>query len=271
MLTKNEIKTVRTILEEIYNNYHSPAFTMNDPVHWLYSYHSVEDREIVGLISALFAFGSAPVFNRKIKEILSLWQSPSQELLQWGHDEFITALMAFRYRFVSGETVANFLYGLQRLVKEYSSIGSCFSRYYKRSSGNLWFTFQSFTDELRKFADDPLPFLVPNPDRDSACKRLCLYLRWMVRKDEIDAGCWDFIEPKQLIVPLDTHIYQWAMMLRLIPPRSINAKTAMLITEAFGQICPDDPLRYDFSLCQTGMLGLKDRIIYDTFEKINCR
>ncbi len=90
-------------------------------------------------------------------------------------------------------------------------------------------------------------------------------------KDDIDIGCWNFIEPKQLIVPLDTHIYQWAVMLRLIQSRSPNAKTAMLITDAFRQICPDDPLRYDFSLCQTGMLGLKNKIIYDTFTKINHR
>ncbi|HOV32255.1 MAG TPA: TIGR02757 family protein [Candidatus Hydrogenedens sp.] len=269
MLTKDEIKSVKRILEKIYKEYHSSKFAVNDPVQWLYSYQSVEDKEIVGLISALFAFGSAKVFNRKIQGILSLWQSPSRELPQWSYDEFLTAMKGFRYRFVSGETVANFFYGLRRIIEEYSSVGSCFSNHYEQNSEVLWSAFQSFTDELRKFADDPLPFLVPNPKSGGACKRLCLYLRWMVRKDKIDVGCWNFIEPKQLIVPLDTHIYQWAIMLGLIQPRSMNARTAMLITEAFQQICPDDPLRYDFSLCQTGMLGLKDKIIYDTFGIIN--
>lgn len=271
MLTKDEIKSVKRILEKIYKEYHSPKFAVNDPIHWLYSYHSVKDKEIVGLISALFAFGSAQVFNRKIQEILSLWQSPSQELPQWSYDEFLTVMKGFRYRFVSGETAANFFYGLRRMIEEYSSVGSCFLKHYEQGYGDLWTAFQTFTDDLRKFADNQLPFLVPNPKSGGACKRLCLYLRWMVRKDDIDIGCWNFIEPKQLIVPLDTHIYQWAVMLRLIQSRSPNAKTAMLITDAFRQICPDDPLRYDFSLCQTGMLGLKNKIIYDTFAKINHR
>ncbi|MGC8738016.1 MAG: TIGR02757 family protein [Candidatus Hydrogenedens sp.] len=263
MITKNKILKIRNIFDRVYTRYHHKQFALNDPVHWIYSYPNNEDKEIIGLISALFAFGNAKSFNSKIKKIISLWHSPSKELLNWSYSDFQLSLAGFQHRFVSGGTVANFLYGLRRIREEYGTIGFCMLQHYKQSSGNLWHTLQSITDELRKLAECPLHFLVPMPNNGGACKRLWLYLRWMVRRDEIDVGCWDFIRPSQLIIPLDTHIYQWAISLRLISPRSLNAKTAMLLTEIFRQICPEDPLRYDFSLCQAGMLGMRDKILYD--------
>lgn len=263
MITKNKIETTRYIFEKVYSQYHHKQFTMNDPVQWIYSHHKREDMEIVGLISALLAFGNAKSFNNKIKKIVSLWHFPSKELLNWSRKDFQSALEGFQHRFVSGNIIANFLYGLRRILEEYGTIGLCVLNHYKNSPENLWHALQSFTDELRKLANCPLHFLVPMPNNGGACKRLWLYLRWMVRKDEIDVGCWRFIKPYQLIIPLDTHIYQWALSLRLISVCSLNAKTAMILTEVFRQICPEDPLRYDFSLCQAGMLGMRDKILYD--------
>ncbi len=263
MINKSKIETARYIFEKVYSQYHHKKFAMNDPVQWIYSYPNKKDKEIVGLISALLAFGNAKSFNNKIKKVISLWRYPSKELLNWSKKDFQWALAGFQHRFVHGKIVANFLYGLRRTLEEYGTISFCILNHYKKSSGNLWYTLQSFTDELRKLADCPLHFLVPMPNNGGACKRLWLYLRWMVRKDEIDLGCWEFIKPQQLIIPLDTHIYQWAVSLRLISDRSLNAKTAMILTEIFRQICPEDPLRYDFSLCQAGMLGMRDKILYD--------
>jgi len=263
MITKNKIETTRYIFEKVYSQYHHRRFAMNDPIQWIYSYPDKEDMEIVGLVSALLAFGNAKSFNSKIKKIISLWRSPSKELLNWSRKDFQGVLAGFQHRFVNGKTVANFLYGLRRILGEYGTIGFCILNHYEKSSGNLWNTLQKFTDELRRLADSPLYFLVPMPNKGGACKRFWLYLRWMVRKDEIDVGCWNFIKPYQLIIPLDTHIYQWAVSLRLISVRSRNAKTAMVLTEIFRKICPEDPLRYDFSLCQAGMLGMRDKILYD--------
>jgi len=159
------------------------------------------------------------------------------------------------------------LYGIRKILEEYNTIGSCMLKHYKRCSGNLWSALKGFTDELRTLAGSPLHFLLPYPEKGSSCKRLWLYFRWMVRKDEIDIGCWNFVKPAQLIIPLDTHVYQWAVSLRLISPAPLHAKTAMKLTKIFRKICAEDPLRYDFSLCQAGMLGMREKILYD--EGIN--
>ncbi len=267
MIAKEKIKTAQQIFEKVYAEYHHRKYTVNDPVHWLYSFPDKGDKEVVGLISALLAFGNAKAFNNKIAWILSLWRFPSKELMNWSRNDFVSTLIDFRHRFVSGIVMAHLLYGIRRIIEEHRSIGSCFYKHYKKSSGNLWHTIDNFTDELRKSADCSLNFLLPIPKKGGACKRVWLYLRWMVRKDEIDVGCWKFLKQEQLIVPLDTHVYQWAVALRLISPCSLNAKTAIYLTEVFRHINPDDPLRYDFSLCQAGMLGMRDKIIYDERKK----
>ncbi len=267
MITKTEIRIVKRTLEKIYNQYHHRKFTINDPIHWLYSYPNETDKEIVGFISALLSFGNAKSFNSKIAQILSLWQNPSKDLMEWSQKNFISALKNFRHRFVDGKTIANFLFGVRIIIEKYGTIGAFMYKHYKNCSGDLWHTLQNSSDELRKLSKCSLHFLVPSPNKGGACKRLWLYLRWMVREDEIDVGCWKFIKPLQLIVPLDTHIYQWAVSLRIIPPRPLNARTALLLTEIFRQINPDDPLRYDFSLCQAGMLGMRDKILYDEHKR----
>ncbi|MCA1902716.1 MAG: TIGR02757 family protein [Candidatus Hydrogenedens sp.] len=262
MLLKTKLQHIKKSLAKIYNKYHHLEFVKNDPVYWLHNYNSAKDQEIVGLISALFAFGNVKAFNKKIKEILNLFKSPSIELPHWSRSELETSLSSFKHRFVSGLTVAHLLYALRKILEEYSSIKACFREHYEREHQNLWLALQQFSSQLRTLANNPLFFLVPAPEKGGACKRLCLYLRWMVRKDEIDIGYWDFIHPNQLIVPLDTHIYHWATSWGIVKTHSLNVKTAIRITEVFQYICPDDPLRYDFSLCQAGMLGYRDKILY---------
>ncbi len=269
MIEKDKIRTARRIFEKVYAEYHHKRFIVNDPLHWLHKYKDKSDREIVGLVSALLAFGSAKAFNAKIAEVLSLWHYPSQELLNDSSERIFASLQNFRHRFVDGQTVASLLCGIRRVIEEYGTIGKFFYLQFRKGDGNIWRALQEFTDELRRLSSSPLHFLLPDPGKGGACKRLHLFLRWMVREDEIDIGCWRFIKPTQLIIPLDTHIYQWAIALQLISPCSLNANTAIRLTDIFRQICPEDPLRYDFSLCQAGMLGLRDKILYDEGIKIS--
>ncbi len=263
MIIKTKIRTAKKVFENVYKQFHHKKFTIHDPIHWLYNYPNKNDKEIVGLISALLAFGNAKAFNCKIAQVLSLWQNPSIEFINRSLKDFMFTLKDFQHRFVDGRTFANFLFGVRKIIEEYGTIGTFVYKHYKKCSCDLWDALQNSTDELRKASGAPLYFLVPNPHKGSTCKRLWLYFRWMVRNDEIDIGCWKFIKPNQLFIPLDTHIYQWAVSLRLIPQHPLNAKTVLLLTDIFRQINPEDPLRYDFSLCQAGMLGMRDKILYD--------
>ena len=106
-----------------------------------------------------------------------------------------------------------------------------------------------FIRRLRSLADGDLKFLIPSPEDGSPCKRLNLFLRWMVRKDPIDFGLWKEVSTSQLIIPLDTHIGKVAYQLGWISTPSLTWKKAEKITEVLRGFDPDDPTRYDFSLC----------------------
>ena len=95
--------------------------------------------------------------------------------------------------------------------------------------------------------------LLPSPSAGSACKRLNLFLRWMVRQDNVDPGGWDSVSPAKLIIPLDTHMHRIGRRLGLTPRRQADLRTAIEITEGFRGICPSDPVRYDFALTRLGI------------------
>ncbi|MCK4410112.1 MAG: DUF2400 family protein, partial [Candidatus Eisenbacteria sp.] len=96
---------------------------------------------------------------------------------------------------------------------------------------------------------------LPDPARGSACKRLHLFLRWMVRSDDVDPGGWDAVPASKLIVPLDTHMHRFSLLLGLTDRKQANGRTALEITRAFRSFSPDDPVKYDFSLTR---LGIRD-------------
>jgi uncharacterized protein (TIGR02757 family) len=96
-------------------------------------------------------------------------------------------------------------------------------------------------------------FLIPTPDRGSACKRLNLFLRWMVRRDDVDPGGWDGVPPSKLVVPLDIHMHRIALTLGLTERKQADLRTAIEITEAFRKLSPSDPVRYDFVLTRFGI------------------
>lgn len=256
------VDIVKRLLEYVYIKYHKRENTHRDPIQWLYKYGITEDVELVGIISALLAFGNAKAFNGKIGYILGLWESPSAEIIHTSDRELKQYLRGFKHRFVDGELVATLLLGVKRFILEYGSIGKGikFLRE-KMNKKDIRILLLSFTKEIRKKSRNKLHFILPDPEKKGSCKRLLLYLRWMVRRDEIDLGCWDFIMPTELVVPLDTHIHQWALALGLTSSKVANYNTALEITDRLREFSPSDPLKYDFSLCIAGMLGERDKIL----------
>jgi len=95
--------------------------------------------------------------------------------------------------------------------------------------------------------------LISRPDKGSACKRLHMYMRWMVRSDDIDPGCWPEISPSKLIVPLDTHMFNIAKQLGLTTRNQANLATALEVTAGYAKLRPRDPVRYDFALTRLGI------------------
>ncbi len=168
-----------------------------------------------------------------------------------------------RYRFFDGKALVHLLSGIGALLREYGSLKEAFiadgSSFFR---GDVQSGLAAFVRRLENAADAEaggIPAgrrVLPVPEAGSACKRLHLYLRWMVRKDEVDPGCWSgAVSPAGLLVPVDTHMLRISRRLGFTSRAAADMKTAYEITKSFRRFAFDDPVRYDFSITRIGILG----------------
>ncbi|MCJ7774009.1 MAG: DUF2400 domain-containing protein, partial [Desulfobacterales bacterium] len=120
-----------------------------------------------------------------------------------------------------------------------------------------------FSNELNSFKIKP-GHLVAHPQKGSACKRMNLFLRWMVRQDAVDPGGWDDVSPSKLVIPLDTHMYRIGLRLGFTTRKQMDMHTAIEITKGFQKVIPDDPVKYDFSLTR---FGIRNDMNFDEFVR----
>ena len=159
-----------------------------------------------------------------------------------------------------------FIYLLGQALKKWGSLKQLFYHYYKSDHADSRIALNGFVKYFLSIDTSPvygknlrpsgLTQLLSVPEKGSACKRMNLFLRWMVRKNDIDMGIWDRISPAKLIIPLDTHISRISRCLGLTGRTASDWKTAKQITESLMKLDPEDPLKYDFALCHQGISGL---------------
>lgn len=245
---------VKRQLDELYHFCNSRQWVHPDPLEFLYDYPALEDREVVGLVASSLAYGRVTQILKSVASVLKeLGPSPSA-FLQSASDRSLYEMFGdFRHRFTSGEEIALMLIGMKRVIRQYGSLGTCFSDKYSEADETVIPGLTSFVDELTHPFEGRTNSLLPLPQKGSACKRLNLFLRWMVREDGVDPGGWDMVPPSKLIIPLDTHMHRVSIQLKFTRNRCANMKTALEITRTFRKLDPDDPIRYDFALTRLGI------------------
>ena len=207
----------------------------------------------------MLAYGHVTQIKKKVSFVLNLLNpSPYRALIQNQDTLLWSVLKNFKHRFTSGKQVYNLLRGISFVIKKYDSIGDCFCDCWQRSGNDILHAISRFREAIGALGDDWTMFLA-DPAKGSSCKRWFLFLRWMVRRDSVDCGGWDFIKPSALIVPLDVHLHRASLRLKLTNRKSVNLRTAIEITNALRTFDPLDPVRYDFSLTRWSM---------DNFRKI---
>ncbi len=257
------IKNVESVLEQLYELYHKPQYISPDPLQFLYDYKTKKEIEIVGLIASAFAIGRVEKILEVIQFILKDFQDIHNQIRTTTLQEYQEKYTNFKYRFYNGNSLSHFLNAIGKTINQYGSIENCIKEGYNKNQNML--EAQTFLVEtLAKNGTSHCGNLIPNPQKGSACKRLNLYLRWMIRKDDIDLGIWDF-DKSQLIIPLDTHIFQLSKMLGISKRNSANLKTALEITENLKKIDKSDPTRFDFSLSR---LGIHPELDYKILSKL---
>ena len=260
-------------MEAAYAELARPELIDPDPLSVAREYSDPADREVAGLAAACLALGSAPLIVRAAREVLApLGPRPSAALEDLGDRDLSLLQAGFRYRFFGGEDMAALLSAIRNARKEYGSLEALFRSGDDSSEPNIVRGADRFAQALEGLAGPRWPRppgkapwrdnLLPRPSRGSACKRLFLYLRWMVRKDAVDPGGWTGVSPSRLVVPIDTHMGSACRRLGLVFRKADDLKAALEATESFRRFRPDDPVRYDFALTRPGIHPCLDADTY---------
>ena len=256
----------RERLDDLYRTFDHVS-SASDPVHIVRRYTAADDREVVGFCAAALAFGRVASVLQSVESLLEVMGPHPAEFVRRfepvRHSRRIEPLV---HRWIRGRDLVALLLILQRMLKESGSIEAFFLEGDDPGDSDVSAALDSFSrraleTDLREAYGRRAPkrpgvcYFFPRPAAGSACKRLNLYLRWMVRKDAIDLGVWTRVSPGRLIVPLDTHVIRLGRCLRLTRYTSPGWKMAAEITASLRAIDPIDPVRYDFSLCHVGMMN----------------
>ncbi len=240
--------------EQLYERYNRREFVHPDPLEFLYDYDDPADREIVGLIASCLAYGRVGQILRSVSVVLDrLGPSPAKFLQNTAPGKLGKLFGDFKHRFATGEHLAALLAGIKKTISRHGSLERCFSSSVSKADSDILPALCGFFGELKNSACSDFGHLLADPARKSACKRLNLYLRWMVRCDSVDPGGWTSVSPSNLLIPLDTHMYRIGRAFGLTQRKSANLQTALEITSAFRKITPEDPVRYDFALTRLGI------------------
>jgi uncharacterized protein (TIGR02757 family) len=256
---------VRESLSRLYLAYNRED-SASDPVHRVRPFRDPSDREVAGFCAAALAFGRvASVLNSIDTLFRVLGPRPAAFVRAFDPSAPHPELKAMVHRWTRGEDIAALLWILRQMLEQSGSIERFFAEGLEPGAEDVGPALDRFS--IRALAMDVRPaygrrpkrpgvcYFFPRPSAGSACKRLNLYLRWMVRRDEVDLGAWTSVSPSQLIVPLDTHVIRLGRCLRLTSYTSPGWRMAADITRALRRLDPGDPVRFDFALCHVGMMG----------------
>jgi len=272
---KKYTKQLRDILEGLYKKYNHKKFIPPDPLQFVYRYKKTEDMEIAGFLAAMFAYGAVEQIEKFLTSLLGkMGDSPAKFIKNFSAKDK-KLFKSMKYRFNTGEDIIRLLEILKKVLIRYGSMENLFLAGYRGSDENIIPAATKFIQSLNGKNSAGLKFLISDPAKGGTCKRLFLFLRWMVRNDEVDTGLWKKIDKSKLVVPVDVHIGRLSGILGLHKRKTMNLKAAAEITSGFAEICPQDPVKYDFALCRIGILencnGKKNRYCPECELRELCR
>ena len=239
----------------------------NDPVSFCHRFPDPEDQEIAAVIASSFAYGSIVIILRTLEGIFSeIGSSPRKYIEHFDPRCGLRTFLRFKHRFNDGRDLCALFLALQQMVRQSGSVQAFFMRGHNAADVDVSDSLNRYTTAVMAIdysdvfgSEKPptgsyFPFLFPAPSSGSACKRLCMLLRWLVRPaDGIDLGIWNGVTPAQLIIPVDTHISRICRYLALTRRKSADWRMAQEITSALRAFDHTDPVKYDFSLAHLGI------------------
>jgi len=242
-------KNTKKLLISYAERYETSDFLIGDPSWFMHQVEGKENQEAMALIASSLSYGSRQQFMKKIQAILDWSGGDADEWVRSGRyrQHFQPGDVRCFYRLFSFDVMYRFLTAYERLLQQYGTLGDYVRR---EASDGL-----SAVDAIcRHFARHDVSVIIPK-DMQSACKRVCMFMRWMVRSGSpVDLGLWaDFIDRRSLIIPLDTHVVQQSIGLGLLKSRTATMRSALQLTAVLSEVFPEDPLKGDFALFGQGV------------------
>jgi uncharacterized protein (TIGR02757 family) len=250
----SRLARAREELEKLHAKYHRRDLVNPDPLVFLYDYEDLRDREIAGLIASSLAYGRVRQIMASVASALApMGASPFLFLMENTEEDLDGIYRHFRHRFTSGRELVFLLRGARGAIQAHGSLHACFCKGLGPEDETVLTALSAYVAALHPCTGACRKGFLPSPDEGSACKRWHLFLRWMVRQDEVDPGGWTGVPTSKLVVPLDTHMHRIGLELGLTRRRQADQEAALEMTRAFREIAPEDPVRYDFVLTRLGI------------------
>ena len=253
MLSKIE-DSLKDFLDSKVIQYNQPSFIKDDPICIPHLFTKKQDIEIAGFFAAVFAWGSRTIIINKSKELMNLMDMAPHHFILHHTENDLKQLLSFKHRTFNTTDLLYFVELLKHHYQNHTSLEDAFTRYGDTVEEMLiafhhyFFSLEDVPPRTKKH--------IATPEKKSNCKRLNMFLRWMIRKDNVgvDFGIWNKIKPSQLICPIDLHVARVAKRFNLLQRKQIDWQAAIELTDYLKMLDPEDPAKYDFALFGLGVI-----------------
>jgi uncharacterized protein (TIGR02757 family) len=260
-----KVQGLRPVLDQLYAGFNHPD-SATDPIQIVRRFQRDDDREVVGFIAAALAFGRVSSVLQSIERVLAVMgPAPAAYVRRFDPRRDAPAFAGIVHRWTREADIVAMLWLLRQMIDRSGSVEGFFLEGYDPAADDIADALDSFStramalDLTAAYGRVPkrpgVCYFFARPSAGSGCKRLNLFLRWMVRRDALDLGVWTRVPPAKLIVPLDTHVIRVGRCLRLTTYTSPGWRMARDITASLRALDPVDPVKYDFSVCHLGMMN----------------
>lgn len=252
------IAALKSFLNKKVDEYHQPFFIQDDPISIPHRFSKHQDIEIAGFFAAIFAWGNRKTIIQKTGELMQLMENAPYDFCVHHLEKDLKRFLHFSHRTFNATDLLYFISFFRHHYQQHFSLESAFSNGLHTEDENVGPALDHFYHTF--FSLDEIPERtrkhIAAPFKHSACKRLNMYLRWMVRPPEggVDFGIWKNIQPHQLVIPLDVHVARVARHFQLIHRKANDWTTAVELTQFLKQLSPEDPVQYDYALFALGVL-----------------
>ncbi|WP_264792874.1 TIGR02757 family protein [Aureispira anguillae] len=249
---------LKELLEEKVQEFNQTSFISNDPISLPHQFTQLQDIEIIGFWVAMLAWGRRTMIINSGKKLIELMDGAPHDFIVNHQEKDRARFLSFKHRTFQPLDTLYFLEFLQAYYQKNTSLELAFSQHINAEDETIEKALIGFHDLFFSLPDAPHRTRkhIATPKRKSTCKRLCMFLRWMVRKDNkgVDFGLWNHISPSQLLMPLDVHVDRIGRRYGLIQRKQTDWKTVLELTNNLRQFDPLDPVKFDFALFGIGVL-----------------